>query len=137
MSKRLMGLLALTALCATALADNGSDPSVTFLTSTSKPAAIKIVPSQSLPSFVKVTQSSNNTHISGHLPFFANAKDLSGIAMSFNVFLNSAQICSFTAKISAALKVSITSISGGSCHFSGQKTNLDPFTGATFHLALA
>lgn len=137
MSKRLMSLLALMALCATALADNGGDPSVTFLTSSSKPAAIKVVPSQSLPSFVKVTQSNNNTHISGHLPFFANAKDLSGIAMSFNVFSNSTQVCSFTAKVSLALKISITSVSGGSCHFSGPKSNLDPFTGATFHLALA
>jgi hypothetical protein len=137
MSKRLMGLLALTALCATALADNSSDPSVTFLTSSSKPAAIKIVPSESLPSFVKVIQSNNNTHISGHIPIFASAKDLSGIAMNFNVFSNSTQVCSFTAKISSALKISITSVSGGSCHFSGHKSNLDPFTGATFHLALA
>jgi hypothetical protein len=136
MSKRLMSLVALTALGATALASN-SDPSVTFLTSSSKDAAVKIVPSQSLPSFVKVIQSNNNTHISGHIPFFASPKDLGGIAMSFNVFSNNAQICSFTAKISQALKVSITNITGGSCHFSGKKTNLDPFAGATFHLSLA
>jgi hypothetical protein len=136
MSKRLTSLVALTALFATAVASN-SDPSVTFLTSSNKSAAVKIVPSQSLPSFVKLTQNNNNTNISGHIPFFASAKDLGGIAMSFNVFSNNAQICSFTAKISQALKVSITSISGGSCHFSGKKTNLDPFTGATFHLALA
>lgn len=136
MSKRLISLAALTTLCATALA-NTSDPSVTFLTSSSKSTAVKIVPAQSLPSFVNVTQSNNNTHISGHIPFFASAQDLGGIAMSFNVFSNNTQICSFTAKISQALKVSITSISGGSCHFSGQKTNLDPFAGATFHLALA
>ncbi|MBY0377355.1 MAG: hypothetical protein K2Q33_02170 [Gammaproteobacteria bacterium] len=135
MSKRLTTILALTVLAATALADN-SNPSVTFLTTTSKPADIKIMPSQSLPSFVNITQNNNNTHISGHLPFFASAKNLSGIAMNFNVFSNNARVCSFTAKISEALKVSITSISGGSCHFSGQKTNLDPFAGATFHLKL-
>ncbi|MCD6045850.1 MAG: hypothetical protein K0R48_1013 [Gammaproteobacteria bacterium] len=135
MSKRLISLIALTALCATALASN-SDPSVTFLTSSSQSTAVKIVPSQSLPSFVKITQNKNNTHISGHLPFFASAKDLGGIAMSFHVFSNNAEICSFTAKISAALKVSIVNVSSGSCHFNGQKTNLDPFAGATFHLSL-
>lgn len=135
MSKRLTTLLALTVLAASALADN-SNPSVTFLTTTSKPADVKITPSQSLPSFVNITQASNNTHISGHLPFFASPKDLSGIAMNFNVFSNNTHVCSFTAKITEALKVSITNISGGSCHFSGQKTNLDPFAGATFHLKL-
>ena len=137
MSKRLMTVLALTALAASALADN-SDPSVTFLTTTSKSANVEIKPSESLPSFVHITQGNNNTHISGHLPFFASAKDLSGIAMNFNVFSNSTRVCSFTAKITAALKISITNVSGGTCHFNGPKTNLDPFTGAAiFHLNLA
>jgi hypothetical protein len=133
---RVIGMVILVSCSAIALADN-SNPSVTFMTQTSHAGEIKVVPTESLPSFVQISHSDNNTHLSGHLPFFASSKDLSGISMNFNVFSDETPVCSFTAKIDNALKISVSDIKGNSCHFTGAKSGLDPFSGkAVFHLKL-
>ncbi len=134
--RRLISIVILAGCSAAALADN-SNPSVTFMAQTADASEVKVVPTESLPSFVEISHSDNNTHLSGHLPFFASSKDLSGISMNFNVFSDETPVCSFTAKIDNALKVSVSNVKGNSCHFTGAKSGLDPFSGkAVFHLKL-